>query len=32
MGANAISRPRVQRDLVGILWQVNGSPFDSVRQ
>jgi hypothetical protein len=31
-GANAISRPRTQRDLVRFFSQVSGSPFASVRQ
>jgi len=32
MGANAISRPQTQRDLLRMSVQVKGSPFDSVRR
>ena len=32
MGANAISRPRTQRDPLRMFRQVKGSPFDSVRR
>jgi hypothetical protein len=32
MGANAISRPRTQPDLLRMSAQVKGSPFDTVRR
>ncbi len=32
MGANAISRPRTQRDPLRMFMQVKRSPFDSVRR